>query len=282
MARQSIETQITAYLDNEDSPDIANPIHSTAMARAYGFSGPLVGGVTVWGWATDSILDALGEQWLETGWSEYSFRQPVTPGDELLIRLTSEHSANSWSVQMINQEDIACVVGRVGLGQASWSQEFVRPHSLAPTRDERTKVPLTLKNAQPGSDWRAMELALTRDLAIEFASEKQRTNNRLFVGESPIAHPSWIAGWPEQLMRHNYAIPSSMHTKSRVQHLKKVPSGTQVLGNARVIEAYERKAHHLVNFDVLLQDQDGAEIAQLRHWTIFKIATPQERTSASG
>jgi hypothetical protein len=31
---------------------------------------------------------------------------------------------------------------------------------------------------------------------------------------------------------------------------------------------------------VLLQDQNGTDIAQLRHWTIFKIATPEERENA--
>ena len=78
-------------------------------------------------------------------------------------------------------------------------------------------------------------------------------------------------------MRHNYDIPSSMHTRSRIQHLNVVPVGTQVIGAAHMVDAYERKAHHFVNFDVLLQDQAGEDIAQIRHWTIFKIATLEER-----
>jgi hypothetical protein len=50
-----------------------------------------------------------------------------------------------------------------------------------------------------------------------------------------------------------------------------------VIGGAHLIDAYERKAHHFANFDVLMVDQNGSEIAQLRHWTIFKIATLEER-----
>ena len=57
MAPRTVENKITAYLGHEDSPEISNPIHSTEVAKAYGFSGPLVGGVTVWGWATDTILE---------------------------------------------------------------------------------------------------------------------------------------------------------------------------------------------------------------------------------
>ena len=47
MPRTTIENTVVAYLDNDDSPDITNPIHSTEVAKSYGFDGPLVGGVTV-------------------------------------------------------------------------------------------------------------------------------------------------------------------------------------------------------------------------------------------
>ncbi len=70
MPRTTIENTVVAYLDNDDSPDITNPIHSTEVAKSYGFDGPLVGCVTVGGWATDTILAAAGEGWLEEGWSE--------------------------------------------------------------------------------------------------------------------------------------------------------------------------------------------------------------------
>ena len=56
-----------------------------------------------------------------------------------------------------------------------------------------------------------------------------------------------------------------------------IPAGSTVTGGAHLIQAYERKAHHFANFDVLLQDEQGFDIAQLRHWTIFKIATVEER-----
>jgi hypothetical protein len=68
-----------------------------------------------------------------------------------------------------------------------------------------------------------------------------------------------------------------MHTKSQVQHLRKINVNTSITGGARLINAYEQKAHHFANFDVLLQDESMNDIAQLRHWTIFKIASVEER-----
>ena len=71
MERHKVSNVVTAYLDNDDSPDIENPIHSTEIARAYEYEGPLIGGVTVWGWATDTIIAAIGNNWLSEGWAEY-------------------------------------------------------------------------------------------------------------------------------------------------------------------------------------------------------------------
>ena len=278
-----IENAVLAYLDNEDSPDISNPIHSTEVAKAYGFSGPLVGGVTVWGWATDTILAALGEDWLGHGWAEYSFRQPTFPGDTLTVRavLDAEPPSGSWKIEMINQSGEVCVVGKVGLGKAVWSHEFIRPQSMHATEESQHKGSLTLENAAVGKDWAAMKLDFSKESSREFTATKQLTDNPLFAGDKAIAHPSWTAGWAEKLLRHNFDIPSSMHTRTRVQHHSKTAIGASITGGAHLIDAYERKAHHFANFDVLLQDQHGSDIAQIRHWTIFKIATLEERAKVT-
>ena len=279
MPRTTIENTVVAYLDNDDSPDITNPIHSTEVAKSYGFDGPLVGGVTVWGWATDTILAALGEGWLEEGWAEYSFRQPTFPGDTLAVRATLNQGllAASWTVEMINQSGEVCVSGMVGLGRAEWVDELIKPRSMGPTKESHGKGPLTLESAEIGKDWSAMELDFSEAVSEEFIALKQRTDNPLFIDKNAVSHPSWTAGWAEMILRHNFAIPSSMHTKSRVQHHRKIPVGTSVVGGAHLIDAYERKAHHFANYDVLLVDGEGIELAQLRHWTIFKIATVEER-----
>ena len=179
MPRTIIENTVVAYLDNEDSPDISNPIHSTEVAKAYGFTGPLVGGVTVWGWATDTILAALGEDWLADGWAEYSFRLPTFPGDTLTIRaeLDAESPSGSWTVQMINQSDEVCVAGKVGLGKAVWSHELIRPESMHPTEESQVKGSLTLENAKIGKDWAAMKSDFSEESSREFMTQKQRTGN---------------------------------------------------------------------------------------------------------
>ena len=275
-----IENTFIAYLDDEDSPDISNPIHSTEVASSYGFSGPLVGGVTVWGWCTDTILEALGEDWLDQGWSEYSFRQPTFPGDVLTIKAEKMAGSNNseWEITMSNQSNVVCVSGKVGLGNAPWAREFIRPITIDVVEEVEDKELMILEKVEVNKDWNAKTLTFSDEVNEEFVSVKQHTENPLFIGESAIAHPSWIAGWAEQLLRHNFIIPTSMHTRSRVQHVRKISLGTPVVAGARLLDVYERKSHHFANFDVLIQDQCGVDLALLRHWTIFRIATPEERS----
>lgn len=278
-----IEHQIEAYLSNEDSVDISNPIHSTEVAAKYGFSGALIGGVTVWGWATPAILEAIGDGWLSRGWSEFDFRQPTYPGDQMTIVAEPEgEGSDAWRVTMTNQDDVLCVRGRVGLGDASWLYEFTTPEAMTAMPSPDPMPALALDSAPAGLDWRAMSVDATPDFAREFAADKQHAEDPRFVGDSPVLHPAWTAGWAEGLMRHNVYIPSSMHTRSRIQHLAPIPAGQVVTGGAHFVEAYERRAHHFANYDVLLRGEDGTDLARLRHWTVFRIATPEERAAAGG
>ena len=284
MGIHKVSNVVTAYLDNDDSPDIENPIHSTEIARAYGYDGPLIGGVTVWGWATDTIIEAIGKNWLSEGWAEYSFRKPVFPGNVLTITVepNTENFINSWNVMMQSQSGDTCVEGKIGLGQINWAGRLNRPKNMSPA-NVAEKPPLTLDRASNKTSWTALKLEFDEHIYEEINYKNRLTFNPIFDHSSevkPIAHPSWIAGWAEALLRHNFDIPSSMHTKSLVQHYSSVPLGTTIVGGAEVIDAYERKGHHYVEFDVLLQNTDGKDIAQIRHRTIFRIATASERTDS--
>ncbi|HWM78050.1 MAG TPA: hypothetical protein VNS56_10770, partial [Methylomirabilota bacterium] len=54
-----------------------NKIHEDDVARQYGFKGGLVPGVTVYGWLTHPIVEALGAEWLEKGSFRTRFTKPI-------------------------------------------------------------------------------------------------------------------------------------------------------------------------------------------------------------
>jgi acyl dehydratase len=283
MTDSRIELIREAYLPHDDSPDISNPIHSTEVAQRFGFDRALVGGVTVWGWATPVILEALGDGWLDRGWAEFGFRQPTYPGDVLTVvgvPAGDDVPAGAWSITMTNQDGIDCVRGTVCLGDGPWIDEFVNPQRTAGELSPEPKPSLVLETAAVGADWVPMTVELSLDDAHDYARHDQRSDDPRFVGTRPRIHPAWIAARAERVLRHNFAVPSSMHTRSRVQHLSPAYPGQAITSSAHLLAAYERRAHHFVDYDVLIRGEDGTDLARLRHTTAFRIATPEERAAA--
>jgi len=266
-----VEMVVDAFLDNEDSGDIINPIHSTGFAQRYGFRGALVGGVTVWGWATPAILEAIGDGWLDRGWADFAFRQPTYPGDRMTVRVRLAE-AGAFAVTMTNQDGVDCVIATVGLGDAPWLGEVTSPERRAVEPPPEPKPQLTLDGAPIGRDLVPLAQPMFLDDAREYVRVSQRTDDPRFAGERPRIPPGWLAGRFEDLLRHNFAIPASMHTRSRVQHLAPAWAGQTIVSAARMVEAYERKGHHFGVFDCLVLGEGGLRLAHIRHTTIFRIA----------
>src|SRR5712692_2967418 len=70
----------------EPSEGRENKIHEDTVARQYGFKGGLVPGVTVYGWLTHPIVEALGAEWLEKGTFRARFAKPIYFEEPAVIR----------------------------------------------------------------------------------------------------------------------------------------------------------------------------------------------------
>lgn len=269
----AVEHSIDAFLSNDDSPDIGNPIHSTEVAKKYGFRGPLVGGVTVYGWATPAILEALGDSWLDHGWADVFFRQPTYPGDRLAIAITpgSDVSPEGYSLTMTNQEGTVCVVGAVGLGDAPWIDEYVRPGAMDAQPAPDPIPPIVLGETPVDVDWRPHEDETSAEVLEEYWSRSHPEYDDHFIGDPPRLHPGWIAGRAEPVMRHNVSMPQSIHFRSRIQHLAPAYGHQPITTSAHLTSIEDRKGHHAANFDCVVRDSKGTDIALLRHWTIIRV-----------
>jgi acyl dehydratase len=276
----AVERRIEAFLSNDDSPDISNPIHSTEIAQQYGFRGALVGGVTVWGWATPAILEALDESWLDRGWADVFFRQPVYPGDQLAISVTpgSDLAEDGYSLTMTNQDGVVCVVGSVGLGDAPWLDEYLLPSNMTPAPSPTPLPSIALGETQVGVDWVPVAIDTGPEEMDEYWERSHPEPDPRFTEASPRRlHPGWIAGRAERLLRHNVTLPQSIHFRSRIQHLAPAYADQVITTGAHLFDIHDRKGHHVANFDCLVRDASGTDVALLRHWTIIRVAKPEER-----
>jgi acyl dehydratase len=265
------EHTVVAFLDGDDDPSIANPIHSTEVAKQYGYAKALVGGVTVYGWTVPSILAVLGNGWLDDGWVDVSFRHPTYPGDTMTTRVEST-GAETASLLMSNQEGAGCLVGMVGRGPAPWLGELVMPVDRRPLPALAQVPELTLANAPIGQDLRPMTVPILLADAVAYALEKQKDPDPKWTAPGGRIHPGWIAARMRPLMNHSYHYSPGIHTRSQIQHMRPAHIGQVVTLAARFVEAYERKGHHYAVTDGVMLSEGGEELARLRHTTIFHVA----------
>jgi acyl dehydratase len=266
------ENVVTAFLDGPDNPNIPNAIHSTEGAKDYGYKAALVGGVTVWGWATPTILEAIGDRWLADGWAHIRFRRPTYPGDELTIRVDEADTDGAHELRLTKADGENAIVGVVGLGKAPWFAELAQAERRIPEPVLDELSPMSLDLAHAAGDIRPMATEISTEEAREYAIEKQRMTNPLFVGEHPRVHPGWSTGRMIRLLHHTFDYGPAIHAQSHIQHLAPFEAGQTIVQAGRIVDAYERKGHHYAILDGMLLGQDGTELVRLRHTTIFQVA----------
>ncbi|MCK9486906.1 MAG: hypothetical protein M0R73_09475 [Dehalococcoidia bacterium] len=267
------ELRLTATLDTPDDRNaISNEIHSTDGAKDYGYQAALVGGATVFGWATPAILQALGEGWTARGWAEVAFRRPTYPGEDLVITVAPAAERDAWDLHITGPDGHDRVSGSVGLGDAAWLDQLDPPPLRAADQPLEEIPHLTMEVAPVGQEIRALGGVFTEEDARIYARERGRATEPMFLGERPLLHPGWVAMRPIRVLHHSFNYGPAIHAKSQIQFLRPAHAGGELVTTSKFIEAYERKGHHYAVIDCSTFDAAGGEVVRQRHVNIFGVA----------
>lgn len=265
--------QFTAIMKDQNDPEMMkrNKIHTADGGSAYGFSGALIGGVTIYGWCIPAILEAMGEDWLDRGWIYIQFRRPTYPDEQVRVEITKDEGG-LHRLEATKDNGEVCLRAELGMGEASWLGDFVlsERRTADPVLEQREW--LTLENAPVGQDIRTFSYTITEDDARQLGNE-QIQPMELFTGDQPLVHPSVIARHMISLLAHSYDYGNpSIHASSHIQNFSRARAGQTFTLTGHMIEAYEKNGHHYSVVDGDLFDESGTEIARIRHTNIFKVA----------
>lgn len=270
MTTQLSERRITAFLDGEDSLEIDNIIHSTAGAAQFGYSGPLVGGVTVYGWAAPALIEALGEDWLDHGWADFRLRRPVYPGDEITTRVNRSDGGGEFTMAKASGE--VCIAGAVGLGNADWLADLALPQRREPVLAANPTTLLTPERLPLDEDLPPMAVPIGIEEAAAYADEFARDPDPRWRGPQARLHTGWLAGRPTRLLRHSYHYEAAIHAASRIQQLAAACAGQTLTVAGRLTSAYQRKGHEYAVNDVAVFAEDGQLLTRIRQSSIYQVA----------
>jgi len=284
MTVRTIERSITAFLDGEDSLEIDNIIHSTEGAAQFGFSGALVGGVTVYSWAVPALIDGLGEEWLDSGWIDFRLRRPVYPGDVITTKVSplppsggklpkAEGGSPSVEFTMSKESGEVCIAGTAGLGEAEFYRDLAIGQNRAPVPPADPPTLLTPENLPVGEDLPAMAVPMSIADAAEYADYFARDPHPRWRGDGARLHPGWIAGRCVRLTKHTYHYPAGIHAGSQIQMLAPARAGQTLVVSGHVTDGYRRKLHEYCLLDVTISSESGEDLARLRHRTIYQVGS---------
>ena len=229
MSAEPVDWQVVA----RNLPEHArNPIHTDEGARAAGFPRALVAGVTTYGYLTQPLITAWGEEWVANGGGEVRFRRPVFDAD--LVRCVVSRDGDAVVVQAVTDEP----------EQPRATFRAVRDGgAVAASRDG--------------------EALVTRELQLigEWGAEHSPG--------SGIAHP---ATWPllaNHIVHTQVARGSWIHTRSIVRHHGIARVGDVAVVRATVVRRFQSHGERAV-VDVLVE-VGGIVVASLEHEAIVAL-----------
>jgi len=215
-----------------------NPIHTDAGARAAGFSGALVAGVTTYAAMTHLPVTAWGREWISNGGAAVRFRQPILDGDTVDCTV----------------EDNRRVTAAVDGGVRVEADFVVAVRDSIVHRSGEALLPIEFVLDATWSDY-----------------GMRAGDDSSVYAEDGIAHPS---SWPRianQFCHEQLVTGSWIHVRSRIAHLGVAPIGAEIRAVANVVGRIDSRAGERAILDVLIT-ADGRDVAAVEHEAIISLA----------
>lgn len=250
---------------------IPNPIHAEDGASGAGYAGALVAGVRTYGWVAEAVIEALGADWLDSGWADVTLRRPLYSGEVVTITIGAPGADEARPVSAAVGDRIV-LDGTVGPGTAAWAAS-IDPPRPAPALDPPPLRPTyTLDTAPVGEPFRPLGAYLSANGARKLTyDDLGQTTSQVPEGR---LHPWFLAARMAPLTRHNFTYGPTIHVRTQIQHQGPAAAEQEVVVGAKIIEAYDRKDHWYQVLDGLVVGAGAApgcpELARIRHHTIFR------------
>jgi acyl dehydratase len=251
---------------------VENKIHEDGLARAMGFRGGLVPGVTVYAWMTHPVVEALGPAWLERGTFSVRFTKPVYFGEGATVHASvaaSTEDAITIEARVLDSEGEPCATATMGLPLGlPPAVPDVSAYPAAPLPTERPQVSRALLTSRTVLG--TPELTLDEPTARAFL-DRVSESLPIYLAPGAPAHPGLYLDQANRALSGNVRVSPWIHVESEGRHLGLARVGERIETRARVKSLFESKGHEFVELDLLLLAGDARPVASIRHLAIYLL-----------
>ncbi len=220
-----------------------NRIHTDAGARAAGFPGALVAGVTTYAYLTHPIVAAWGLDWVANGGGEVRFDAPVFDNDDVTCTPVVDGDAVVVTARS-GDEDVARATLRASA-------------SGGPVPAVHDGTPLTSRRVQLGDRWGADY------------GERVGDDLDVYRNES-VVHPAVWPALANHIVGADLVRGPWIHLRSIVRHHGLAPATAVADVHAVVVDRFQRRSGERAIVDVLIE-VEGRPVASLEHEAIIAL-----------
>ena len=258
------------------SVNAENAIHNDEGARALGYAGGLVSGVTVYAYMTQPLVARFGVEALAGTTSRVVFFAPVYDGDALAIEIEPPRPRNLAAPVTVR----ARKAGREGGGEAVALWEVERPPRLPAPGPLPAWNPREADQARPAFRWEAVVPGqpfhglLWRPGAEENRAWCDGVGDGLAAyrsGVRPLCHPGWVLQQANQAITREFRMTPWIHVSSRIVWHEALRVGDAVEVRAVPRETWEKRGHRWALLRIVLA-LAGRAALEIEHKTILQVA----------
>jgi hypothetical protein len=218
-----------------------NPIHTDAGARAAGFPGALVAGVSTYAYLAHPLIVAGGLDWVSRGGGEVRLRRPVFDGDR---------------VRCIPDAGEPFLIRAVTDGPD-------QPRALFRAVADAGSVPVM----RPGEPLPEMRVELSGEWGSDYGV-RLGDGDRTCV-DARVVHPAVWPALANQVFHEHVARGSWVHTRSIIRHHAAARDGGTAVISSVIVRRFEGSGERAVA-DIRIE-VDGVTVATLEHEAIVAL-----------
>lgn len=258
-------------------PDSDNRIHSDELARAYGFTGALVPGVTVSSYLLHPAVQAWGLSWLERGYAHVSIKSPLY--DQMMFDVHVSSQPAAYDAELFSGGRL-CAQAEVSLTETVLVAPVMRGDALIRADYKAPDVSRVLMESLRIDGCPGVRFLWSADHEMACYLRQQqhtpallRTNGA--AGSGGFANMAFLLGCAN---RHFAAVAQMspwIHMETWSQNYQPVALGTELISEMKVTRLFEKKGHEFADCEFnLFRADDLTCVCSITQRAIYQLRLP--------
>jgi len=259
-------------------PESDNRIHSDELARAYGFTGALVPGVTISSYLIHPAVQAWGMQWLDRGHAHVQVKSPLYDLAPFTVDVSTIMDA-SYEGSLHTEERLSATAS-VSLPETAPEPPTIQGDPLMPADHQAPIASRASLESLKVDGCMAQQFHWTAEHEMaRYLREQKEMAPLLRTDRHPdsggFANMAFLLGCAN---RHFAAVAKMspwIHLETRSQNFAAVAMNTTLISEMSIIDLFERKGHEFADCRFNLFNTDSQQcVCTIEQRAIYLLRAP--------